>query len=266
MSTPSAVSRVLARRNLLFLAGLIFVGALTVGSSLATDFSFPAGIASVPKAFSWMAVNLIPNARALKTLPNIALKLAETVLVSIMATVLAGGAALVLAILAARTTRPHPAASAVVRLVASVCRNIPVVAWAMIFLLSFGQNVLTGLLSLFIGTVGYLARAYAEAIDETAESFVEALHASGASWLQTVAQAVFPSVLPQITSWMLYMLETNIRDATLVGILTGTGIGFLFDLYYKSMNYSAAALVVLGIIIVVLAIETTSNALRKVIL
>ena len=99
-----------------------------------------------------------------------------------------------------------------------------------------------------------------------AESSVEALHASGASWLQTVAQAVFPSVLPQMTSWMLYMLETNIRDATLVGILTGTGIGFLFDLYYKSMNYSAAALVVIGIIIVVIAIETTSNALRKVIL
>jgi phosphonate transport system permease protein len=136
----------------------------------------------------------------------------------------------------------------------------------MIFLLSFGQNVLTGLLSLFIGTVGYLTRAYAEAIDETAESSVEALRASGASWLQTVAQAVFPSVLPQMTSWVLYMLETNIRDATLVGILTGTGIGFLFDIYYKSMNYSAAALVVLGIIIVVIAIESTSNALRKVIL
>jgi phosphonate transport system permease protein len=141
-----------------------------------------------------------------------------------------------------------------------------VVAWAMIFLLSFGQNVLTGLLSLFIGTVGYLARAYTEAIDETATSSVEALHASGASWLQTVAQAVFPALMPQLTSWMLYMVETNIRDATLVGILTGTGIGFLFDVYYKSMNYSSAALVVIGVIVVVIAIETTSNALRKVIL
>jgi len=108
----------------------------------------------------------------------------------------------------------------------------------MIFLLSFGQNVLTGLLALFIDTVGFLTRAYAEAIDETAESSVEALHASGAGWLSTVAQAVFPALMPQLTSWMLYMAETNIRDATLVGILTGTGIGFLFDLYYKSMNLS----------------------------
>ena len=266
MSTPLAVRAVLVRRNLLFLAGLAVVGVLTVGSSLVTEFSFSAGIASVPKAFVWMARNFIPNARAMKALPSIGIKLAETVLVSIMATVLAGGVSLILAILASRTTRPHPSVSAVVRLVASVCRNIPVVAWAMIFLLSFGQNVLTGLLSLFIGTVGYLTRAYAEAIDETAESSVEALRASGASWLQTVAQAVLPALMPQLTSWMLYMVETNIRDATLVGILTGTGIGFLFDIYYKSLNYPSAALVVIGVIIVVIAIETASNALRKVIL
>jgi phosphonate transport system permease protein len=171
-----------------------------------------------------------------------------------------------LAILASNTTRPHRLVSAPVRFLASLCRNIPVVAWAMIFLLSFGQNVLTGLLALFVGTVGYLARAYAEIIEETAESSVEALHASGASWLQTVSQAVLPSALPQITSWMLYMVETNIRDATLVGILTGTGIGFLFDLYYKSMNYSSAVVVVIGIVLVVIAIETISNALRRVIL
>jgi phosphonate transport system permease protein len=95
---------------------------------------------------------------------------------------------------------------------------------------------------------------------------MEALHASGASWLQTIAQAVFPALLPQLTSWMLYMVETNIRDATLVGILTGTGIGFLFDIYYKSLNYSSASLVVIGVVLVVLIIETISNALRKIIL
>jgi ABC-type phosphate/phosphonate transport system permease subunit len=32
------------------------------------------------------------------------------------------------------------------------------------------------------------------------------------------------------------------------------------------MNYASAALVIIGIVIVVLAIETTSNALRKIIL
>ncbi|HEY9592911.1 MAG TPA: phosphonate ABC transporter, permease protein PhnE [Spirochaetia bacterium] len=266
MKPAAEVRRILYRRNLLTLGGLAIIGVLTAVSSAATQFSFVQGVASFPKAMTWMARNFVPTERTLRALPDVCVKTGETVLVSIMATVLAAAVALVLALLAARTTRPHPVLSAVVRLIASVCRNVPVVAWAMIFLLSFGQSVLTGLLSLFIGSVGYLTRAYAEAIDETAESSVEALHAAGASWPHTVAQAVLPSVMPQLTSWMLYMVETNVRDATLVGILTGTGIGFLFDIYYKSMNYASAALVVVAVVLVVLAIESTSNALRRAIL
>jgi phosphonate transport system permease protein len=67
-------------------------------------------------------------------------------------------------------------------------------------------------------------------------------------------------------SWLLYMVETNIRSATLVGLLTGSGIGFIFDIYYKSLQYKSTALVVLAIVVVTLTIEKISNALRRVIL
>jgi phosphonate transport system permease protein len=266
MSPETAVRSMFRRRSLVAAASLAFVAALTFGSSAITAFDWPACLKSFPKAFAWMAANFVPDARAARNAPNIALKLAETLLVSIMSTVLAAAAAFAVAILGSRTTRPHPAISLIVRLLASLCRNIPVVAWAMILLMSFGQNVVTGLLALFISTFGFLARAFMETVDEAAESCVEALRASGAPWLATVTQAVVPSVLPQAASWILYMVETNIRDATLVGILTGTGVGFLFDLYYKSLNYPSAALVVLLIVAVVILIETGSNALRRVIL
>ena len=58
----------------------------------------------------------------------------------------------------------------------------------------------------------------------------------------------------------------DIRSATLVGLLTGTGIGFLFDLYYKSLNYPSAGLTTLAIVVAVVALEAASNALRRVIL
>jgi len=266
MIASAEVRRAFRSRNLITLGSLALVLALTAGSSIATEFDWPRSVGSFPKAIGWLADNFVPNGRALRNAPNIALKLAETVLVSVMASVIAGTLAFFMAILGSKTTRPHPLVSIAVRLVASLCRNIPVVAWAMIFLLSFGQNILTGLLSLFISTFGFLTRAFMEMVDETAESSVEALRASGAPWLATVTQSVVPSVMPQVASWLLYMVETNIRDATLVGILTGTGIGFLFDLYYKSLNYSSAAFVVLCIIAVVILIEATSNALRRVIL
>ena len=59
------------------------------------------------------------------------------------------------------------------------------------------------------------------------------------------------------------MVETNIRDATLVGILTGTGIGFVFNVYYKSFDYGVTALILLFIIVVVIACEATSNYVRR---
>jgi phosphonate transport system permease protein len=266
MIAPSAVRGVFLRRNLITLAGIVVVAAFSYGSSILTDFDFLSCIRAFPKALSWIAANFIPDARALRILPKAFMRLSETVLVSVMATVLATAAAFALALLASKTTRLHPVVSGAVRLFASLCRNIPVVAWAMIFFLSFGQRPLTGLLALLIGTVGFLVRAFTEAVDETADSAVEAVRAAGANWGQTIAQAVVPSILPQVASWMLYMVETNIRDATLVGILTGTGIGFLFDLYYKSMNYRSACLVILLLVAVVIVIETASNAVRKVIL
>lgn len=136
----------------------------------------------------------------------------------------------------------------------------------MIFLLSFGQNVLTGYFALFFVSFGVLTRAFIETIDESSINSIEALEASGASYPQIVFQAVIPSSMTQMISWILYMVETNIRSSTLIGILTGTGIGFVFDLYYKSMNYGVASLVVISIVIAVFIIEFISNYVRRVIL
>ena len=69
--------------------------------------------------------------------------------------------------------------------------------------------------------------------------------------------------ITSVISWVLYMIETNIRDATLIGILTGTGIGFVFDLYYKSFRYDIAVLVIAMIVIAVIACEAISNYVRR---
>jgi len=62
------------------------------------------------------------------------------------------------------------------------------------------------------------------------------------------------------------MIETNIRSSTLVGMLTGTGIGNLFNIYYKFFDYHSASLVVIMIVIVILIIEAASNHVRRMIL
>jgi phosphonate transport system permease protein len=257
---------VFRNRNLMLWGLLGALVLLVWGSAFITQFDFNEGLASFPKALAWLAANFLPNARAWGNLPSILGRLGETVVVSVMATVLAAALSFGLALLGSRTTRPHPWFTPLVRAIGSLGRNIPIVAWAMIFLLAFGQTFVTGLLALLLESVGFLTRSFLEITDEAAAEPVEGLRSTGAGWSTTVAQAVIPTLLPSLTSWMLFMLETNIRSATLVGLLTGTGIGFSFDLYYKSLNYPSAALVTLCIVVVVLVLEGVSNALRKVIL
>ncbi|NCC36469.1 MAG: phosphonate ABC transporter, permease protein PhnE [Chloroflexia bacterium] len=248
---------------------LIFFGvliALTYGSMVLTAFDPVAGLAAIPRAFIWGASNFIPDEAAMRRLPRILERLQETVLVSISSATVASALGLVVAVLGANTTRPHPWFSIPTRAIASIFRNVDVSVWALVLLFSFGQSGYTGFFALFFVTFGFIVRVMIETIDEVGTEPVEALRASGASYMATISQSVIPACLPQLISWVLYMIETNIRSATLIGILTGTGIGFAFDLYFKSFNYGAAGLVVFVIVITVLLIEALSNTIRRSIL
>ena len=253
------------RRNdrLLFFAAL---SVLTVGSIVITKYDPVAGFTSIGKAFLWGVSNFYPDAHAMTKLPDIALKLRDTVLMSVAATTVAAVFAVMLAMVGSRTTQISQVFSVIARGLASVFRNIPLVVWAMILMLAFSQSLLTGYLALFFGSLGFLTRAFIETIDETSIHAVEALQATGASYSSIILQAVLPSSLPQMVSWLLFMIDTNIRDATLVGLLTGTGVGFSFDVYYKSFQFHEASLVVIVIVITIMTIEMISNYIRRIIL
>ncbi|MCZ8515204.1 ABC transporter permease subunit [Paenibacillus filicis] len=259
-------SNFFARKRMNTLVFCVLLVVLTLTAITITEYNVVKGFTSIPKAAEWAISNFYPNEKAMKRLPAIANSLIETLLVSIAATTVSAVFALLFAILGSQTTGVGGPISAVSRSVATLFRNIDVAAWSMILLFSFGQNVLTGYFALFFGSFGFLTRAFMETIDEVSSSSVEALRATGASYFAIIFQSVIPSSIPQLLSWILFMVETNIRQATLIGILTGTGIGFLFNLYYKSLNYSAASLVVIVIVAAILLIETASNSVRRVIL
>lgn len=251
------------RRFALFVLMLL---AVTIIVMIVTEYNAADGFTAFPKAIAWGLRNFYPTRQSLTRLPNILHKLNETILMSIASTTVGAVVALVFGILGSTVTEINVVVARLSRALASLFRNIDVAAWAMILLLTFGQNVLTGCLALFFASFGFLTRAFIETIDEVGSSSVEALRATGAGYLAIIFQAVIPASLPQLLSWVLFTVENNIRSATLVGILTGTGIGFAFNLYYKSFNYHAAALLVVVIVIAVMLLESLSNYIRKVIL
>jgi phosphonate transport system permease protein len=253
------------RRNdsLLFFA---ILAALTIGSIIITKYDVVKGFTCILNAFVWGPCNFYPDSHSLSTLPDILGKLWETVLMSVASTTIAAVFATLLALVGSRTTRINGFFSVMARGLASIFRNIPLVAWAMILMLAFSQSLITGYLALFFGSLGFLTRAFIETIDEASMHAVEALEATGAGYCSIIMQAVLPSSLPQMISWLLFMIDTNIRDATLVGLLTGTGIGFSFDLYYKTFHFHQASLVVILIVVTIIAIEMISNSIRRIII
>ncbi|MFD1670509.1 phosphate/phosphonate ABC transporter permease [Agrilactobacillus yilanensis] len=245
---------------------IALVGAIYLICSWILQYNNLAGITAVPKAFAWLGTNFMPTADSMSHVPQIWTKLMQTVLLAIASTVVAAVIAIFVALLGSKVTGFNWVVQTATRGIASFFRNIPLVAWAMILLFSFKQSDFTGFLALLLMSVGYLIRAFMEIIEDEASETTLALKATGASYFQIIFQAVLPQILPSLISWVLYMIENNVRDATLVGILTGTGIGFIFDLYYKSFRFDAAGMTVLAIILVVIILEVLSNQIRKVIL
>jgi len=252
------------RRIQLTVILLILIGIYWLSMAL-VNFQTMTALTQVPAGLIWLFKNFIPTERSLSYLGAISFQLWRTLLIAIASTICAGFFSLFFAILGAKPTAPAPYWRLVIRLGASLVRNIPVVAWSMILLFSFKQSDFTGFLALFFMTLGYLTRAFTETIEDLDPDKLSALRAVGATYTQCVFCGVLPEVATTLRSWLLYMIENNLRDATLVGILTGTGIGFLFNYYFKSFRYDAAGLIVLLIAILVIALELTSTKIRKAI-
>lgn len=249
------------QRNILMVLALI--ATMSYLSMQITEFNILDALSAFPTALLWMATNFYPNQESMSNLGSILANLQESVLLAIATTTTSAILALAFAL---TDTRHNVKLEWFMKLIASIFRNIPDIVWAIVLLLTFGQNIVAGFFALFFATFGFLIRAFSEAIAESGRSSIEALEASGAGYCQVVFQAIIPSCITQIITWVLYMIETNIRSSTLVGILTGTGVGNLFNLYYKSFDYHSASLVVIMLIVVILGLEFVSNYVRRAIL
>jgi len=230
-----------------------------------SGFGIIDGLISIPVSFGWMGTHLVPTAKSLSNLPDILGVLWQTILMAISATVLAAICALFFSLTGARTTSSNIVLARSVRIVAAFFRNIPDVVWTIILLFSFGQNMMTGIITLFFTTFGMLTRYFIEVIDEVCKDSTEALSASGANFIQIFAQGIYPSIIPEVIIWTLFMVETNIRDATLIGILTATGIGYIFNLFYTRMDFASCGMVIVSLAAVIITLELVSGRIKRMI-
>jgi phosphonate transport system permease protein len=189
----------------------------------------------------------------------------ETVQMALAGTFLALLAAFPLGFLAARNLTPHPYVYYAARSALNLIRTIPDLALGLLFVAAVGLGAFAGTLALAVHTATVLGKLLSESAENIDEGVVEALRATGAGYSQILSFAVLPQILPDLISFTLYRLETNIRAASVLGLIGAGGIGYLMNTSFRTFRYQEAAAIVLVLIALVIIVDHLSSRLRKLV-
>lgn len=189
----------------------------------------------------------------------------ETIQMALAGTFLALVVAFPLGFLAARNTAPHASIYHLTRAVLNLLRTIPDLALGLLFVSAVGLGAFAGTLALFVHTTTVLGKLVSESVENIDEGVVEAIRATGAGYTQVLTFAVLPQVLPDLISFTLYRLETNIRSASVLGLIGAGGIGYLMNTAFRTFQYQEASAIVLVLIALVMVVDYASYRLRKLV-
>jgi phosphonate transport system permease protein len=143
------------------------------------------------------------------------------------------------------------------------CRAINEMVFAMLFVVAVGLGPFAGVLALFVHTTGILSKLFSEAVEAIDPQPVEGIRATGAVGVEEVIFGVIPQVLPLWISYALYRFESNIRSATVVGMVGAGGIGVILWELVRGFYFAKTAAVMCIIILVVVTFDLLSQFLRK---
>lgn len=185
----------------------------------------------------------------------------ESIQIAVLATV--GGIilSLPLGLMAARNLAPWWV-SGPVRAFIAVCRSLHYVIVAILFVKALGFGALAGVAALIVASIGFVAKLFAEAVEEISMKQLEAVRSTGASGMGVLLYGVLPQVASRFVGFGLYQLDSNLRNSTLVGVVGAGGIGGTLFAAFKRFDYDFVSAILISIIALILLAELVSGRIR----
>jgi phosphonate transport system permease protein len=187
-----------------------------------------------------------------------------TVQIAIWGTLLAVAAAVPLGILCSNNMVPWWVYQPVRRLM-DAFRAINELVFAVLFVVAVGLGPFAGVMALFVHTTGILAKLFSEAVEAIDPRPVEGIRTTGASKVQEVVYGVVPQVLPLWLSFSLYRFESNVRSATVLGLVGAGGIGQVLFESIRGFYYAETAAILIVVVITVTIVDLVSQQLRRLV-
>ena len=191
--------------------------------------------------------------------------LTESVEIAVLASALGILVSLPIGLFAARNLMPFwvtwPS-----RMLIAVCRSFHPVIVGIVFVKALGFGALSGIAALTVASVGFIGKLFAEAIEEISLKQVEALRATGASFMNTITFGVLPQVFGRFMGFATYQLDSNLRNSTMVGIVGAGGIGGALFAAFQRFDYDFVCAMLLSIIVLIFLGEVLATQVRAIFL
>lgn len=188
--------------------------------------------------------------------------LLESLQIAVLASAIGIILSLPLGLIAARNMMPIWVATPA-RVFIALCRSFHPVIVAILFVKAIGFGALAGVAALVIASLGFIAKLFAEAIEEISAKQVEAVRATGASFLGVIAFGVVPQVTSRFVGFSLYQLDSNLRNSTMVGIVGAGGIGGTLFAAFGRFDHDFVCAILLSIIAMIFVGELISTRVRR---
>jgi phosphonate transport system permease protein len=189
-----------------------------------------------------------------------------TICIALWGTVMAVAIAVPLGLLGARNLAPHPVLYHAARRLMDLFRAVNEFVFALMFVTAVGLGPFAGMLALGIHTGGVLGKLLSETIEAIDPGQVEGVAAVGAPRLHVIGFGVVPQILPNFLSYILLRFESDIRSASVIGMVGGGGIGFYLWDTIRAFNDREAATVILLIVAMVVCVDVISARIRRAVI
>ena len=145
----------------------------------------------------------------------------------------------------------------------SIVRTLPTLVIALIATYVFGLGTFAGTVAIAVFTFAYCGKILYEQIETADMGSHEALEALGMGRISAIRYAIWPQVLPQFISTVLFCFEGNVRYASILGYVGAGGLGLILNERIGWMEYARVGMILLALFVAVVIIESISSYLRS---
>lgn len=195
--------------------------------------------------------------------PDILRGLAESIAMAFFGTFAAMIVAVPLGFLGARNVLVDTLAHFTVRRVFDGLRGMDQLIWALAFVRAVGLGPLAGVMAIFAAEVAVLAKLFAEAIENADTGQTDAIAAVGGGKVMRLRFGLLPQVMPVMIAQFLYQFESNVRSASILGVVGAGGIGLQIAERIKVRYWDQVLFIILLILVTVAVIDAISSRIRR---